>query len=1000
MINSLLRRYWYYCFLILLISFIAQSQDMSKGKIIKKKDSITISAEHLKQIAENFRSGLQNTSSLSKSSMSNFSNATQSTKTWNIAYNRSSGTPRFISDIDNKKSLMKRSYAMNLENNALTMIASNQSIFKIKDPFNEFKLKKQSADADSNVHLCFSQVINNIPIWGKEITFHFRSDGSIYSFTGNYVSTQEVHYTQSIDSMKAISLATGSVTSSRSPNSGTDKNLQKLLNYSGPIASKTIWLDPYTGKASVTWVVDIRPNFRDNWIVFIDIQNGNIINRFNRTANSGSVKTNAKDLQGKNRNIFVYNIDSSYYMIDASRPIWSGNQTDILNAPKGALWTVKYGNANLLNLITTDNIWKDSIAVSAHYNAGLTFQYFYDTFKRKSFNDSGATILSVVHYPDWNGGPYDNAFWNGQYIAFGDGLSFKPFAGGLDVVAHEISHAVVQYTVDLIYQFQSGALNESFADIFASMVDRNDWLIGEDISNDLPLRNMENPEQCGQPSHMKDYFYLDWIQDNGGVHYNSGIPNNAFFRLAKEIGKNKAEQIFYKILASRYLNSQSEFIDLRYAAIQSARDLYNNGAEVAAVEKAFDAVGIFQDSIDVLHGPLPQGSSWITAIHWTNTSKKLHIMSAKETDSLPKYLTLTNTNTSGSSPYSINKDGNKVIFIDYENNIRCIDLTSSEEYPISSDGYWSSLALSPDGKQVTAITTMIDSSIYLFNISEPSESRKINLNTLTKPLPEIAISSVDAIEWSKDGNFLIFDCSCKNTVTFDTHWDIGLLNIKKNTLNFPVTQNGNSNVHYCNPSFAKTNDNLIIFEMRDLDKSRYETQTLNLSSGKITVINSTDKAYSYPVFCDNDSSILYQNVNDIGVPNIWKMLTDGTKNVLFASNYIKPSWLSVGSPSNVITFKKTSSDIFNNGKVIMKDGDAHLMFTLKQETEISFTIFDSRGRKVSSIPASQLNAGEHQVPLVSSRSGITFGSGFYFCKCRVNSNNLITNKTFQFNILH
>lgn len=996
MINSLLRRYWYYCFLISLISFIAQGQDFPKGKFVKSKDSVAISAEQLKKIAENFSNCLQNTSLLSKSNSSNFSSVSQVSNNWNIVYNRSNGTPRFISDIDNNKPLMKRTYAMNLENNALTMVASNQSIFKIKDPFNEFKLKKQTTDADGNIHLCFSQFINNIPIWGKEITFHFRSDGSVYSFSGNYISTPVVQYTQSIDSLKAISLATNSLMSNRSQN-GTDNDFMKLLNYSGPAASKTIWLDPSNGNASVAWIVDIRPNFRDNWIIFIDIQNGNIINKFNKTTNSGSVMAKAKDVQGYNRNIYVYKFDSAYYMIDASRPIWSANQIDILNAPKGALWTVKYGNPNILNLITTDNIWKDSIAVSAHYNAGLTFQYFYNTFKRKSFDDSGATIKSVVHYPDWNGGPYDNAFWNGQYVAFGDGLSFKPFAGGLDIVAHEISHAVVQYTVDLIYQFQSGALNESFADIFASMVDRDDWLIGEDVSNGLPIRNMENPEQCGQPSHMKDYLYLDWIQDNGGVHYNSGIPNNAFFRLAKEIGKNKAERIFYKILASRYLNSQAEFIDLRYAAIQSAKDLYNNGSEVAAVERAFDGVGIFPDSIKVLHKPLPQGSSWITAIHWTGTNKKLHIMSSKKTDSLPKYLTLTNVKLSGSNPYSINKDGTRAIFTDNDNNIRCIDLTSSEEYLISSDGYWSSLSLSPDGKQVAAITTMLDSSIYLFDISEPSRSRKINLNTLTKPLPEIAISSVDAIEWSKDGEFLIFDCSCNNTISFDSHWDIGLLNLKRSTLNFPITQNGNSNTCYCNPSFAKANDNLIVFEMRNFNNSRYETQVLNLSSGKITSISSTDMDYSYPVFCDNDSTILYQKIDDNGIPNLWKMSADGSQNSLFVSNYVRPSWFSVGSSSNVITFKKVSSDIFKNGSLIMKNGDAHLMFTLYQDAEISFMIFDSRGRKVSSIPASRFNAGAHKISLTNSKSA--FASGFYFCKCCVNSNSIITNKTFQFNIL-
>jgi hypothetical protein len=164
-----------------------------------------------------------------------------------------------------------------------------------------------------------------------------------------------------------------------------------------------------------------------------------------------------------------------------------------------------------------------------------------------------------------------------------------------DVVAHEWTHAVTEHSANLKYRWQSGALNESFSDIFGAMVDRDDWLIGEDLPPHIlggreAIRDLSNPRRFGQPDHTRDW--VETCSDNEGVHTNSGITNKAYYNIATAIGKDKAERIFYRALTV-YLHTNSSLEDARAAALQSAQDLYGaNSAEYNAVRDGFNAVGL------------------------------------------------------------------------------------------------------------------------------------------------------------------------------------------------------------------------------------------------------------------------------------------------------------------------------------------------------------------------------------------------------------------------
>jgi len=214
--------------------------------------------------------------------------------------------------------------------------------------------------------------------------------------------------------------------------------------------------------------------------------------------------------------------------------------------------------------------------VAAFVNSGLTYDYFFNTFGRDSFDGAGATMIAVVRY-----GTAPNAFWNGFITVYGPGFATR------DVVAHEWSHAVTQYAIPpegLIYQGQSGALNEAFSDVFGAMVDRDDWLMGEDTPIGA-IRSLANPPAYGDPDRVSNYVCT--TGDNGGVHTNSGIVNKLAYLMAEggtfndrpitAIGRNATERIFYRAL-THHLTASATFADMYNALLAAAGALYGTSS--------------------------------------------------------------------------------------------------------------------------------------------------------------------------------------------------------------------------------------------------------------------------------------------------------------------------------------------------------------------------------------------------------------------------------------
>ncbi|WP_407564861.1 M4 family metallopeptidase [Streptomyces sp. 184] len=260
---------------------------------------------------------------------------------------------------------------------------------------------------------------------------------------------------------------------------------------------------------------------------------------------------------------------------------------------------------------------EDATVNRAYDGLGATFELFLSGFARNSIDGAGLPLNATVHF----GEDYGNAFWDGEQMVFGDGDGevFLDFTLAVDVIGHELTHGVTQYTANLEYFGQSGALNESVSDVFGSLLKQQvlgqsaadaDWLIGAELLapgvTGEALRSMKAPGTAydddvlgkdPQPATMADY--VDTSTDNGGVHINSGIPNHAFYLLATELGGNaweRAGRIWYDVLTGGDLTTTADFAAFAAATVAAAEARYGDGAERTAVLSAWSQVGVETDA--------------------------------------------------------------------------------------------------------------------------------------------------------------------------------------------------------------------------------------------------------------------------------------------------------------------------------------------------------------------------------------------------------------------
>ncbi|TKD71558.1 M4 family metallopeptidase [Pseudalkalibacillus hwajinpoensis] len=467
-------------------------------------------------------------------------------------------------------------------------LKSNESLFKVK--VKDLELISESTDDLGMTHYEYVQTVKGVSIDGARFIVHTNETGEVVAVNGdlhpdankNFKGNYEVKLSEK----EAVKEAWNHINVKPKNTVSDNPSFVKKSNASDMVEKSEKVVYQKDNNYYMTYKVQLQfiDPYPANWQIFVDARDGSIVDSYNAVTEEATTG-HGTGVLGDNKSLNTYYSNGTYYLYDTTKPM-----NGVIETRTAFLGNFLPGNYST----DDDNAFTDTSQgadVDANYYAGTVYDYYYNTHNRNSFDNNGATIRSTVHY----GSNYNNAFWNGSQMVYGDGdgTTFAPLSGAQDVVAHEITHAVTERTAGLKYQDQSGALNESMSDVFGYFVEPEDFLLGEDVytpnkSGDA-LRSLSNPEAYGQPSHMDDYYNTS--SDNGGVHTNSGIPNKAAYLTIQSIGKSKAEQIYYRAL-SVYLTPTSNFSEARSALLQATTDLYGTGTTYNSVANAWTQVGV------------------------------------------------------------------------------------------------------------------------------------------------------------------------------------------------------------------------------------------------------------------------------------------------------------------------------------------------------------------------------------------------------------------------
>lgn len=471
----------------------------------------------------------------------------------------------------------------------------------------EYSVSKVEIDDLQMAHTRVRQTYQGVPVWEGEAIVHLNGDGtlarmtdnlkeniSLFSTKPNFTEKQAFRYAQNVDT-----------------------NTAKITD------SPKIDLYVYRGEDGdhLAYRVEIpRIDGSDQTaapVIFIDAHSGVKLFEYNNLqTGTGS------SLYSGTVSISTTVSGSTYYMEDTTRRMGTFNMNSTGNETTGTGGTQS-------RFTDTDDNWNTTIqraGVDAHYGAAQTFDYYQIVHGRNGINGNygpGTTtsavggvamVVSRVHFG--TSGAYNNAFWYNNQMSYGDGngSTFSPLTT-IDVAGHEMTHGVTEYTANLTYANESGALNEATSDIFGAMVElradggtvtADTWKIGEDCyTPGTPgdaLRSMSSPFTYGDPDHYSIRY--TGTADSGGVHTNSGIANHAFYLMAAGgtnrvsgisvtgIGASAMERIWYRALTT-YMTSSTNFAGARTATLNAATDLFGStSAQYTTVAQGWCAVGV------------------------------------------------------------------------------------------------------------------------------------------------------------------------------------------------------------------------------------------------------------------------------------------------------------------------------------------------------------------------------------------------------------------------
>ncbi len=503
----------------------------------------------------------------------------------------------------------------NQQLNPETIFTLNKSEFGLTST-DQMLINRTEADKLGFTHHRFQQYYKGIPVEGGEFLIHSTS-GKAISGNGKIITGLNLASTPALSPQDAIDKALAYTHAEKymwedPASEATLKKARKDPTATYQPKARLVIIDKHYGtdasKYVLAYKVEVyasKPLSYKN--IFVNANNGAIYHTIDRL-HLTDVPAIAHTKYSGTQNITVDSTGTGAYRLHETGRSGVATYNLLTGTSYNAAVDFTHPNTDW----TLTNAQQDEVGLDAHFGAEATYDYYWNNFSRDSYDNNGAPLFSYVHY-DVN---YDNAFWNGTVMTYGDGdgSSTGPFTA-LDVCAHELTHGVTEYTANLVYQDEPGALNEAFSDIFSAAVEfyatpaQADWFVGEDfdLSGGNGFRNMSDPNEDGQPDTYLGTNWFSGTMDNGGVHYNNSVGNYWFYLLSvggsgtndlgnyfsvDSIGIEKAAQIAYRTL-SVYLTSNSQYADARLASIQAATDLFGHCSnEMMQTVNAWYAVGI------------------------------------------------------------------------------------------------------------------------------------------------------------------------------------------------------------------------------------------------------------------------------------------------------------------------------------------------------------------------------------------------------------------------
>jgi bacillolysin len=920
--------------------------------------------------------------------------------TLKVYWNEKQTLPIFIEGSQlQEKSFLKAEQLTesNLAFNSMVFLLENKELLHIENPEKELKLVNIQQDDNGLTHLHYQQVYQGLEIWGRDIRVHINRDGLVESFNGRYTPTPSYLSVENILLNK---------------NNAEEIVRNEFIVQANEVNSRELIYVDVNEKAHVIWLINIKKGLAENWYYFVDANTGKILKKYNHIMTDGPVTGSGVDLFNETRTLNLYQIGNDYLLIDASKPMFNLGSSTLPQDGKGVIYTLDARNADstLFFVNSSDaNNWASKTSVSASANGAMVYDFYNQLFNRNAIDGTGSTMNIIVNFNK----NFNNAFWNGQYMVFGngDGNDFSDLAGAIDVTAHEMSHGVVERTANLIYENQSGALNESFADVFGVLFEfwvegeNGDWLLGEDvttpgISGDA-LRNMADPGATNvafngqQPTKMSEFQNLPNTQqgDNGGVHINSGIPNRAFYLFATNpaVGIDNAGEIYYNAL-TKYLTRNSQFIDCRLAVIKATEDKFGAGSPaITAAMEAFDAVEVFDGTRTPEPEDLPpvEGQEYLAIIDAQTGFLYRNIVGSEEFIQISDFPL--------SSRPTFTDAGELIFYVDNTGNLHLAASDGSGDQQITNSGGFSNVSISPNSQFLAATSTFQEPVIYIFDLSDESGNSDKVVQLFTPTTAEgVTTGSIlfpDRIDWSSDSRTLMYDAfNIAVNATGDTtaYWDINLLDAETEAIIrlFPPQPPG---IDIGNAVFASNTDNIIAFDY--VENNQVLVLGLNLNTGDVGQITDNFNSLGNPTFSNDDSKVYYHYIDQNGA-SIWEVnlfedgITGDGNDTQVILGAVFPVDFTIGSrPVSVDILPQIEPTEFTLSQNYPNPFNPTTVISWQQPVSghVSLKIYDILGNEVATLVDEEKSTGSYKVTF----EGSHLSSGVYFYKIQTGSFNQI-----------